>query len=113
MLGSRSVKIGDLVEVYTDENDYDSYFCLMQTYHEPDSWKNVFPQNADVIRGLYYEKSESMRYKLIPKKTALISQNSVLCALTDVKAKMNIEIPGTLYEFDKLDGRVLKLKLHL
>ena len=39
-----------------------------------------------------------MRYKLIPKKTALISSNSVLCVLTEVKAKMNIVIPETLHE---------------
>ena len=101
---AESVKIGDLVVVYTDENEYDYYLlkatsvlCQLDA-NEQDSWNNVFPKHADVIRGLYYEKRESMRYKLIPKKTALISSNSVLCVLTEVKAKMNVEIPEPLHE---------------
>ncbi|WAR30434.1 hypothetical protein MAR_032976 [Mya arenaria] len=63
--------------------------CKLQ-HRERDNYNNIFPKDAGVIRSHYYAKSGPASFKLIPKKTALISSNSVMCFLQDVKAKKTL-----------------------
>ncbi len=66
--------------------------------NETDSWSNEFPAHADVVHGNYYEKTGALTYKLIPNKVAIVSVNSILHVLNDIKAYSKLTISETTHE---------------
>lgn len=99
-----TIRKGSLVAIYTDDPGADYYLikasseCNTLSEPESDSWSNEFPKYADVIRGDYYEKTGVLKYKLIKNKQAIVSVNSILNVLNDIKAVSKIAIPEFVHE---------------
>ncbi len=95
---------GSLVVVFTDDPGEDYYLlkangeCVSLPRNETDSWSNEFPAHADVVHGNYYEKTGALTYKLIPNKVAIVSVNSILHVLNDIKAYSKLTISETTHE---------------
>lgn len=101
---SESVQKGDLVSIYTDDNDYDYYLlkatqkCRELTESANDDYNNYFQGSSTVISGQYYAKVDRNTYKLITNKTAIVSASSVLSIVDEVKALRKITIPENVHE---------------
>lgn len=86
----------DIIAVYTADEKCDYYVMkvvnpkqtLKSTFN--DDWENKFAAGTDVVRGLYFDKTASLTYKLVPKKIACIYSAAVCYNLTDATLSNNI-----------------------
>ena len=69
---------------YINERVYARYHVRL-VKNEEDDWGNMFPKEAEVVRGLYYKKIEPLKFRIIKKQIAMVSIKSVVCILDEIK----------------------------
>jgi hypothetical protein len=82
---------GDIVAVFTDDSDEDYYLLKVTTAAESlsqeqhDDWGNNFLRGAEVLVGLYFEKTGSLSYRLIRRKRAIVHAVAACYIIADIR----------------------------
>lgn len=93
-----------LLVVYTDDAESDYYLFKASGSPEilssntTDDWGNSFPHSAEVVCGCYYTNVGKLSFKLLKDKFTIISVNSIVCALPELKTTVKLNLPEATHE---------------